>query len=227
LLSLVHVLEWRAAVNPEAIALTDQQDAELSYAALAAAAERSAAGFAAAGIAPGDVVPIIARNQAGWVTAMLGLIRAGALPAAVNWRLAAPEVTALLRLAGPAAVVADAGCAALARHLAVADVAVIGIPDERWGETVHAVVVPAFANAAPGAGPAPAIDGPAALDPAALDPAALDPAELVSWARERLAGFKCPTGVTVVSELPRNATGKVLRAALREPFWAGRDRLVS
>src|SRR6516225_1892705 len=116
LLSLIHVLEWRAAVNPGAIALTDQQGAELSYAALAEAAERSAAGFAAAGIAPGDVVPIIARNQAGWVTAMLGLIRAGALPAAVNWRLAAPEVTALLQLARPAAVVADAGCAALARQ---------------------------------------------------------------------------------------------------------------
>ena len=45
--------------------------------------------------------------------------------------------------------------------------------------------------------------------------------------REAVAGFKCPTGVTVVSALPRNATGKVLRAALREPFWAGRDRLVS
>jgi acyl-CoA synthetase (AMP-forming)/AMP-acid ligase II len=54
-----------------------------------------------------------------------------------------------------------------------------------------------------------------------------DPAGLVAWARGQLAGFKCPTGVTVVSELPRNATGKVLRAALREPFWAGRGRLVS
>jgi long-chain acyl-CoA synthetase len=510
LLSLVHVLEWRAAVNPDAIALTDQQSAELSYAALAAAAERSAAGFTAAGVGPRDVVPIIARNQAGWVTAMLGLIRAGALPAAVNWRLAAPEVTALLRLARPAAVVADAGCAALARqavagldrpvpvldlagpaaaglavggtqtpperpvarlrpsepailvhtsgttgrpklvplthqqlitavvfmklevpeadpgarhlsalplfhvaglanlsytlftgghlhvlggfdpagfvdelvsrriqltqlvptlihavtqevssraeppdlsglievvygaspirpdlleravavlgcrfrqnyassetgplpitslppedhdpargrlgtagrpslgwevrlgergeiqvrgaaplpgywndpeatarsltadgfyrtgdvgtigadgyltivdrlsdlvitggenvypaeveavlarHPAVADVAVIGIPDERWGETVHAVVVPVPA-----------------------DNAGFDPVGLVAWARGQLAGFKCPTGVTVVSELPRNATGKVLRAALREPFWADRDRLVS
>jgi long-chain acyl-CoA synthetase len=504
LLSLVHVLEWRAAVHPDAIALSDHEGAQLSYGALAAAMERSAGQFAAGGVAPGDVVPVIARNRVGWVSAVLGLIRAGALPAAVNWRLAVPEVTALLQLAGAAAVVADDECAGLARqaaaaldqrvpvlpvpgqaaampperpvnrlqpaapailvhtsgttgrpklvplthqqliaaavfmklevpeavpgarhlsalplfhvaglanlsyvlftggqlhllggfdpagfvdelvtrriqltqlvptliqavtrevsaraerpdlsqlteivygaspirpdlleqavavlgcrfrqnyassetgplpisslppqdhdpalgrlatagrpslgwevrlgargeiqvrgaaplpgywndpaatgqaltadgfwrtgdagtvdtggyltiidrlkdivitggenvfpaeveavlarHPAVADVAVIGIPDDRWGETVHAVVVLAQVNG--GA-------------------AEFDVAGLVSWAREWLAGFKCPTGVTVMTELPRNATGKVLRAALRQPFWAGRDRQVS
>ncbi len=80
----------------------------------------------------------------------------------------------------------------------------LSLVHDRWGEAVHAVVV-----AAPGP-----------------DAAGFDAGGLVSWARERLAGFKCPTGVTVVPELPRNATGKVLRAALREPFWAGRDRMV-
>jgi long-chain acyl-CoA synthetase len=501
-LSLIHVVEWRASVNPDQIALTDDRGTELAYADLRTAMEASAAAFAAADIGPGDVVPVIARNQAGWVTAMLGLIRAGALPAAVNWRLAAPEVAALLGLMTPAAIVTDDDCAALvtaagaalpvltclgapvaasangsparlpqrpaarlrgsepaillhtsgttgrpklvplthdqlvtaatfmslevpeaapgarhlsalplfhvaglanlcyamftgghlhvlgsfspagfvdelsgrriqltqlvptliqavtsevssraeppdlsdlvevvygaspirpdlleraiavlgcrfrqnyastetgplpisslsprdhdpargrlatagrpslgwevrlgeqseiqvrgaaplpgywnnpeatartltpdsfyrtgdagtvdgdgyitivdrlndvvitggenvfpaevemvlAQHSAVADIAVIGIPDDTWGETVHAVVV-----AAPG----------------------FDTGELLGWARERLAGFKCPTGVTVVPELPRNATGKVTRAALREPYWAGRDRRVS
>ena len=48
-----------------------------------------------------------------------------------------------------------------------------------------------------------------------------------SAGRGRLAGFKCPTAVTVAAELPRNATGKVLRSVLREPHWAGHDRRVS
>ena len=219
MLSLVHVLEWRAAVNPEAIALTDQQGAELSYATLAAAAERSAAGFAAAGIAPGDVVPFLARNQAGWVTGYWndpeatarsltadGFYRTGDVGTigADGYLTIVDRLSDLVITGGENVYPAEVE-AVLARHPAIADVAVIGIPDERWGETVHAVVVPAPASTAPG----------------------FDAVELVSWARERLAGFKCPTGVTVVPELPRNATGKVLRATLREPFWAGRDRLVS
>ena len=114
MLSLVHVLEWRAAVQPDSVALTDDRGGELTYAALAAATESSAARFAAAGIGAGDVVPILARNQVGWVTAMFGLIRAGALPAAVNWRLAAPEVAALLTALQPAAVLTDEDYAPLA-----------------------------------------------------------------------------------------------------------------
>ncbi len=91
MLTLVHVLEWRAAVQPGQVAVSDDRGAELTYAQLLAAVEASAAAFAAAGVGHGDVVPVIARNQAAWVTAALGLIRAGALPGAVNAGWPAPE----------------------------------------------------------------------------------------------------------------------------------------
>jgi long-chain acyl-CoA synthetase len=83
----------------------------------------------------------------------------------------------------------------LAQHLAVGDVAVIGVPDERWGETVMALVV-----LAPGA--------------------AVDAGELVAFARERLAGYKLPRSVEFVAELPRSAAGKVLKRELRARYGA-------
>jgi long-chain acyl-CoA synthetase len=82
---------------------------------------------------------------------------------------------------------------ALAQHPGVADVAVIGIPDDRWGETVMALVIPRD-------GAAPAAD------------------ELVAFARERLAGYKLPRVVSFVEELPRTPSGKVLKRELRERF---------
>ena len=90
----------------------------------------------------------------------------------------------------------------LSSHPRVLECAVFGVPDEKWGETVHAVVVP---------GPGDEVD----------------PAALVAWCRERLAGYKLPKAVDVREEpLPRTAAGKILKRDLREPFWQGESRRI-
>jgi fatty-acyl-CoA synthase len=91
---------------------------------------------------------------------------------------------------------------ALFSHPAVAEVAVIGVPHEKWGETVCALVV-----LAPGA--------------SATD------AELIEHCRSRLAHYKCPTAVEFRAELARTATGKLQKFKLRAPYWEGRDRQVN
>ncbi|GAA4815124.1 acyl-CoA synthetase [Tomitella cavernea] len=84
----------------------------------------------------------------------------------------------------------------LYRHDAIAEVAVIGTPDEKWGESVTAVAV---------------------LKPGA----AVVESELIAWMRERLAHFKCPRKVVFIDELPRTATGKILKRELRAQWGSG------
>ena len=90
----------------------------------------------------------------------------------------------------------------LMSHPAISDCAVIGVPDEKWGETAKAVLV-----RKPGA--------------------EVTDAEIIDFARERLARFKCPTTIDWVDALPRNPSGKILKKDLRAPYWEGRTRNVN
>jgi len=106
--SWIHVLEWRATVRPEVTALVDDRGAEFSYAQLRAEFERRAGGWAALGVGDGDTVAIVAKNSADFLVHAFALMRAGATPAFVNWRLSPRELAEVLALVEPAAVAADA-----------------------------------------------------------------------------------------------------------------------
>ncbi len=91
---------------------------------------------------------------------------------------------------------------ALFSHPAIAEVAVIGVPSEKWGETIKALVVLAPGEEA-------------------------TEADLIGWCKERLAGYKAPTSVEFRDELARTATGKLQKFKLRQPYWADQGKQIN
>ena len=91
---------------------------------------------------------------------------------------------------------------ALMSHPDIIDAAVVGIPDDKWGETVKGFVI-------------------------LNEESTISETEIIESTKEKIASYKCPTSINFISEMPRNPSGKILRRELRAPYWDKEGRNVS
>ena len=212
--SLADIIRKRAAISPAPIALAEPGRLT-SFADLDRRSSQVAQALQRKGVAPGDRVAFIGASGPEFAEVLYGTAKCGAIFTAVNNRLAAPEILAILADAEPSVLVVDPAAAPLAAdaacdtivsggenvypaevesvmtgHPTVAEVAVVSVPSADWGESPYAVVV---------------------LRPGAQ----VSADELIGWTRDRLAHYKCPVGVSFAPALARTASGKLQKQAIR------------
>jgi len=202
--SWIHVIEWRATVHPDLAALVAKNSPDFLVHAFAIMRAGATPAFINCRLSVSELADMLTLVQPvalaadGEFTKLFGPIGSDVLGQVVigggevpdGWLdgadLVGPTPPRPRLSVYPAEVEA-----VLARHPAVAEIAVIGRPDPTWGEAMHAVIRP-------------------------VDGAEVTGDDIITWCRERLSHFKCPKSVEFTGPLPRTTTGKVLKRELRE-----------
>ena len=219
------LLTSSAASHPANVA-TVYGPRRMNYEQFNARVNRLANALRRLGLQPRDHVAILMVNCPQMLEVMFAAFKAGYRAVPINWRLHPSEFAYIVENARASALFTTAGFdeqvsrvrgdlpdlkhvittgsattdrQVLARHPAVREVAVIGVPDEQWGEAIKAVVS--------------LVTGQHATEE-----------ELIAFCKSQIASYKKPKSVDFVTELPKNNYGKIVKRELRDPFWNNRER---
>jgi acyl-CoA synthetase (AMP-forming)/AMP-acid ligase II len=175
----------------------------LTYAQFDARVSRLANALARLGIGQGDHVALLQYNYPEILESMFACFKAGCAVVPINFRLHSGEYAFIkdMIISGGENIYPREIEEVIIRHPDVREVAVVAVPDPKWGEAVKAIVV-----ATPGT--------------------ILTEEAVIAWCQDAIASYKKPKAVECVAELPKNNYGKVLKRELRARYWQGRDRLV-